>query len=122
MTDLQEAPGELVALAVRMRPDWHAEDLGDALFAAKQAGWSWDARFREIIRLLVRPDGYPAELREACRRPAALPPALTGPVRPGGDGLPKAEEVRALLDKARDDSHAATSVVRNYDPPRNNIA
>jgi len=70
MTDLQPAPGELVALAAAVRPDWDRDALANAVLAAKTAGWTWEQVFRYVVRLILREDATPAELRHAAARPA----------------------------------------------------
>jgi hypothetical protein len=47
------------------------------------------------------------------------PPPLSGTIHPAGTGLPRAQEVRELLEAAKADCEAATPVVRQGDPPRN---
>jgi hypothetical protein len=52
---------------------------------------------------------YVMTLRSRGWRPVMdLPPPLTGPVSPGGDGLPRAAEVRRLVEAAKDACEAAT--------------
>jgi len=47
------------------------------------------------------------------------PPPLAGPVQAGGTGLPRAPEVRQLVEAAVAACEAATPVVRKDAPPRN---
>ena len=77
MTD-PEAPWEpmpaypqLHSLACAMRPDWNPEGLHDAMTAAHQAGWTWVAVLREVVRLVLAEDETPATLRNSARRPVA---------------------------------------------------
>jgi hypothetical protein len=63
---------------------------------------------------------YVMTLRSRGWRPVMdLPPPLTGPVSSASSGLPRAQEVRQLLEAAKDACEAATPVVRKDDPPRN---
>lgn len=75
MTDdkplIQEAPQELLALAVAVRPDWNPEETWNALLAARTAGWAWTRTVHETVRLMLVPDGEPSGLRHAARAPLA---------------------------------------------------
>lgn len=118
MSDLRPAVPQLVALAAAMRTDWDPEDLDMAILAATQAGWEWERIAREVWRLLFTEDGSPVSLRAACSRPHDRPAAAWKPA-PAGSGLPKADEVRALVEAAREAIGAATPKVRgDGDPPR----
>jgi hypothetical protein len=68
-TAIQPATGELQALAAAMRPDWDRDQLAQAILAAKNAGWTFEQVFRYVVRLLVREDAAPAELRHAAANP-----------------------------------------------------
>lgn len=50
-------------------------------------------------------------------RPTEARPSADWRYKPGGTGVPKSDEVRALLDAAKRDCDAATLVVRRDDPP-----
>jgi hypothetical protein len=65
---IEPAARELADLGAAMR-DWDRRDLLDAMLAAKNAGWSFEQVFREVVRLLLREDGDPAGLRHASRHP-----------------------------------------------------
>jgi hypothetical protein len=99
VTDLDRETDVTVEILAR-----HIRQIGDA---------DPDAVARAFM-MLLRSRGW---------RPVIdLPPPLTGPAGHGGSGLPKAADVRALLDQARHDSAAATAAVRKDDPPRGNVA
>lgn len=77
MTDIQAAPDELTALARAVRPDWDHDVLAAALFAAKNAGWTWDRTLAETVRLMRDADGSPWDLKRATADPfhrATVPP------------------------------------------------
>ena len=76
-TCIQPATSELQALAAAMRPDWNRDQLGQAILAAKNAGWTFEQVFRYITRLLVREDADPAELRHAAAHPIKAPEGKT---------------------------------------------
>jgi hypothetical protein len=65
VSEIQAAPGELLALARAMRPAWDHDVLAAAILAAKNAGWSWDRTLGETVRLLRDPHGSPWDLRRA---------------------------------------------------------
>lgn len=73
MTDIHDAPRELLALALAMREDWDRDDTWNALLAARAAGWDFTRTVREVVRLLLREDSEPRELRHAARPPIAAP-------------------------------------------------
>lgn len=75
---LRPAFHELLALATASRPDWDWEETRDSMMAAKNAGWEWEAVFREVIRLILAEDETPATLRNSARRPRR-PLGVTGP-------------------------------------------
>lgn len=68
-TDIQAAPGELVALARAVRPAWDHDVLAAAILAAKQAGWTWARTLAETVRLMNDPDGSPWDLKRAAADP-----------------------------------------------------
>jgi len=76
-TCIQPAPDELRALARRMRPDWDHDVLANAILAAKNAGWTWEQVFRYVVRLVLRGDSDPAELRHAAANPIRVPDGKT---------------------------------------------
>ena len=63
----REAPRELEALAIAMRPDWDQAATWDALFACHQAGWAWDRVLKRVTALLLREGSEPRELRDEAR-------------------------------------------------------
>jgi hypothetical protein len=65
---ITDAWPELRALAVAMRADWRADDLRDAVLAARQGGMPFGEVAREVWRLVWDPDGEPGELRGTARR------------------------------------------------------
>lgn len=69
--EIREAPRELQALAVAVRPDWDPEETWNALLAARTAGWPWTRTVHETVQLMMMPDGDPAGLRHAARAPMA---------------------------------------------------
>lgn len=74
MTEIREAPRELLALAVAVRPDWDPDDTWNALLAARAAGWDFPGTLRETIRLLLQDDSEPHDLRYAAKAPAVREP------------------------------------------------
>jgi hypothetical protein len=73
MTGIREAPRELLALAVAMREDWDRDETWNALLACRAAGWEFTRTALETVRLLVRLDSEPRELRHASKPPIAAP-------------------------------------------------
>jgi hypothetical protein len=98
VTEIREAPRELVALAVAMRPDWDEEETWQAVRATHDAAWPWKRTLQETTRLLLTADSSPADLRHAAR-------GTRGP-RPG-TGL-TAEEREELRTEALARCEAAT--------------
>lgn len=74
---LRPAFRELLALAAATRPDWDWTEIRDALVAAGNAGWTWEATLREMTRLILRDDEAPVTLRNSARRTRS--PGETGP-------------------------------------------
>jgi hypothetical protein len=89
MTGICEAPRELLALAVAVRPDWDRDEAWDALLACRAAGWEFTRTLLATVRLLVREDAEPRELVHASRPPLA-------PGQPGTlDAALRAEALQA---------------------------
>lgn len=88
---LMPAPGELTALAARMRPDWDPQAFTDALTAARTAMWTWDRTCRLVFRMLLDPSAEPRDLRNAARSPVRKQ-------EPGDYGT-NAERARELLEQ-----------------------
>lgn len=85
MSEIREAPRELLALAVAMREDWDSERTWNALLAAHAAGWTFPRALREVTRLLLIEDSSPADLRVAAGEtrsaaPGSLPDDLRAQV------------------------------------------
>lgn len=81
MTEIAEAPRELLALALAARPDWDRDRTWSALLAARAAGWSFARTLREVTRLLLIEDSRPDDLRFAAgetrtEKPGSLPESL----------------------------------------------
>lgn len=71
--ECQPATTELVALALKARPDWaqHEQDLWDALTLAEAQNWSWPRRLVYTAKLIVIADSKPADLRAAVSAPGS---------------------------------------------------
>lgn len=65
MTEVREAPRELLAYALAMRDDWDRDLTWNALLACKAANWPWKRIHEEMSRLLFVDDSSPEELRHA---------------------------------------------------------
>lgn len=74
MTEINEAPRELLALAVAARPDWDHDQTWNALLAVRTAGWPFGRILREIIRLLLIEDSRPVDLRIVAGETRVAPP------------------------------------------------
>jgi hypothetical protein len=61
--EIREAPRELLALAVAMRPDWDRDATWNGLLAAHAAGWTPTRMLREVTRLVLIGDSTPTDLR-----------------------------------------------------------
>lgn len=97
MTEVREAPRELLELALAAREDWDRDQAWNALLAARSAGWTFGRILREVVRLLLIEDSRPADLRYA-----AGETRVTAPGR-----LPEDLRSQALAD-----CEAATEVMR----------
>jgi hypothetical protein len=73
MSEIKPAKPQLIDLAREMRPSWDAGALDLALDAAHRAGWTWEATFRYVTGLLLKPDAEPRDLTMACRGPLGRP-------------------------------------------------
>jgi hypothetical protein len=62
-----------VDFACAMRADWDPDDLRKAITAAVGATWHPLDVTAEVWRLIHDPDGEPADLRNAARRPVLRP-------------------------------------------------
>lgn len=75
------ASAELIALAARARPDWHSDDMRDALARARYDAMTWGQILICMGRLMADPSAVPADLAaaapEAWRRRRPAPPAET---------------------------------------------
>lgn len=65
MTEILEAPRELLDLAVAVRPDWDRDETWQGIHACHDAGWPWKRTVAETVRLLFAEDGLPSALRHA---------------------------------------------------------
>jgi hypothetical protein len=76
VADVNEVPRELLALAARLRHDWERDEIWQAMYAAKMAGWPFWRIVKHLIALALRPGSEPRELRDEAR--ATPPPRKTG--------------------------------------------
>lgn len=102
-------PGLLVDFACAMRADWDPDDLRKAITAAVGATWHPLDVTAEVWRLIHDPDGEPADLRNAARRPR-LSPATGAAVAHRGAAY--ARELLAIRHEA-EESQAANINERN---------
>jgi hypothetical protein len=63
----------LLDVACCMRPCWDRDELERAIIAATNATWHPLDVTAEVWRLIHDPDGEPADLRNAARRPVLRP-------------------------------------------------
>ncbi|MEV4033450.1 hypothetical protein [Streptomyces umbrinus] len=85
MSDLpQPASAELIALAVRARPDWGSGAVHDVLAQARNADMSWPRVLVAMAQLIADPDAEPPDLLASApeawryRRPPAPETAHRG--------------------------------------------
>jgi hypothetical protein len=98
--DQAAAEKALIDLAAAMR-GWDPQDVAQAIFAAKQAGWDFEQRIVPFVgRLLRDGDGEPAALRHAAANP--LTPVTARPA----DGGHWAARAREMLEHRNDDPGA----------------
>jgi len=64
MTEIREAPRELLALVTAMREDWSAEETWTAILACKTAGREWKLIVTRLVAIAVRDDTPPSHPRE----------------------------------------------------------
>ena len=104
---LARAESALIDLAAAMR-GWNPDDLEQALWAAKQAGWDFEQRtFPYVVRLLRAEDGTPTGLRHAAASPfGRIPDEPEDAVAAGQRGYALA---RHLLEHRNDDSLGETA-------------
>lgn len=95
--EIRAALGELVALAVAVRPDWTADDVQAALVDARTCGWSWAHAFVAMARLIVDPDAKPGELVPPHPDPQRAPLHRPGSAESAAELL---AEARELCDRA----------------------
>lgn len=101
--EIRDAWPELHAVVTAMRADWGADDIRDAMLAARQAGMGFGEVAREAWRLAWDADGFPAELRGTARRYGSRQAAAAR-----GDYGRGAELARRLLgERPGDDGGAA---------------
>ncbi|MFF9238439.1 hypothetical protein ACF1AY_16105 [Streptomyces sp. NPDC014776] len=63
MSDLpRPAIGQLLALAAAARPDWSADQLGDALAQARTEGMTFGRALVAVAQLIADPDAEPLDL------------------------------------------------------------
>lgn len=96
LPDIRDAWPELHAVVTAMRGDWGADEIRDAMLAARQAGMPFTEVAREAWRLAWDADGFPAELRNTARRYGSVPVAGRGDYGRG------AELARRLLARPGD--------------------
>jgi hypothetical protein len=83
MTEIREAPRELVALALAIRPDWSEDEIWVAVQACKTAGFEWPRVVRNLIDLALKDEPAPTrpgELWDAVR--GIKSPAVAGRLDP----------------------------------------
>lgn len=74
MTEIREAPRELLTLILAMRGDWDHDQTWSAMLAAHAAGWPFTRTLREAVRLALIEDSRPADLRYAAGETRLNPP------------------------------------------------
>lgn len=96
MIDQAAAERALIDLGAAMR-GWDRQDLAQAIFAARQAGWDFTRICRYLTRLIDTEDGEPRNLRAAAANPFR-PAGGTAPA----DGPAWAAVARDLLEHRND--------------------
>lgn len=89
MTDIREAPRELLALACAIRRDWTTEETWTAILACKTAGFEWSRIVRKLVDLALKDEEGPPT------RPGELWDAIRGIKSPAGAGGRLDPEARA---------------------------
>ena len=84
----ERAYDELVALALKARPDWRDHDLRAGLAGAAVNGWEWDRALQETVRLVSQKGSDPRELAIASR----------DPLRPTGVSAPPSDDYRRIVE------------------------
>lgn len=64
MTEIREAPRELVALALALRPDWSETETWTALQACRTAAFDWPRIVRKLIDLALQDEPVPTSPRD----------------------------------------------------------
>lgn len=88
MTEIREAPRELVALALAIRPDWTEAETWSAVLACKTASFEWAKIARGLVNLALRDEPVPTSPRDlwaAMRGLRSQPGTGSGP-DPSGEG------------------------------------
>lgn len=106
MTELSDAPRELLALACASREDWNRDETWSAILAAKHAGWPFARIVREITRLLLIDDSGPRELRFAAGETRTTAPG-TLPEDLRAQALAACEDASEAIRQQRRDGSAA---------------
>jgi hypothetical protein len=84
VTEIREAPRELVALALALRPDWTETETWTALQACRTAAFDWPRIVRKLIDLALQDEPVPTSPRDlwAAMRGIKSPAGAVGRLDP----------------------------------------